>query len=102
ARNRTKEEGSHEARGDFTDPLTRATRLAFGDPDFDPRPAFRRQRARSPETRTNQRPWRRGYQPRLHKEHEGSRISSAEAWSIGPKRSLREASRANPPRPSGS
>ncbi len=23
-----------EARGDFTDPLTRATRLAFGDPDF--------------------------------------------------------------------
>jgi hypothetical protein len=35
-----------EARGDFTDPLTRATRLAFGDPDFDPRPAFRRQKAR--------------------------------------------------------
>ena len=36
----------NEARGDFTDPLTRATRLAFGVPDFDPRPAFRRQRAR--------------------------------------------------------
>jgi hypothetical protein len=35
-----------EARGDFTDPLTRATRLAFGDPDFDPRSAFRRHRAR--------------------------------------------------------
>jgi hypothetical protein len=35
-----------EARGNFTDPLTRATRLAFGVPDFDPRPAFRRQKAR--------------------------------------------------------
>jgi hypothetical protein len=32
--------------GDFTDPMTRATRLAFGNPGFDPRPAFRRQRAR--------------------------------------------------------
>jgi hypothetical protein len=31
---------------DFTDPLTGATRLAFGDPDFDPRPARRRQRKR--------------------------------------------------------
>jgi hypothetical protein len=29
---------------DYTDPLTRATRLAFGDPDFDPGPARRRQR----------------------------------------------------------
>ena len=28
--------------GDFTDPLTRATRLAFGNPEFDPRPACRR------------------------------------------------------------
>ena len=28
---------------DFIDPLTRATRLAFGDPDFDPRPALRRE-----------------------------------------------------------
>jgi hypothetical protein len=34
------------AQEDFTDPLTRATRLAFGDPDFDPRPAFRRERRR--------------------------------------------------------
>jgi hypothetical protein len=33
-------------REDFTDPLTRATRLAFGDPDFDPSPARRRQRKR--------------------------------------------------------
>jgi hypothetical protein len=32
--------------GDFTDPLTRATRLAFGNPRFDPRPAFRRHRVR--------------------------------------------------------
>lgn len=32
--------------GDFTDPMTRATRLAFGNPRFDPRPAFRRQGAR--------------------------------------------------------
>jgi hypothetical protein len=31
---------------DFTDPLTRATRLAFGNPRFDPRPAFRRHRVR--------------------------------------------------------
>jgi hypothetical protein len=31
---------------DYTDPLTRATRLAFGDPDFDPGPARRRQRKR--------------------------------------------------------
>jgi hypothetical protein len=31
---------------DFTDPLTRATRLAFGNPDFDPSPARRRQRKR--------------------------------------------------------
>jgi hypothetical protein len=31
---------------DFTDPLTRATRLAFGDPNFDPRPAHRRERQR--------------------------------------------------------
>ena len=29
--------------GDYTDPLTRATRLAFGDPDFGPKPARRRQ-----------------------------------------------------------
>jgi hypothetical protein len=32
--------------GDFTDPLTRATRLAFGNSRFDPRPAFRQHRAR--------------------------------------------------------
>ena len=32
--------------GDFTDPLTRATQLAFGDPGFDPRPALRRQKKR--------------------------------------------------------
>jgi hypothetical protein len=32
---------------DYTDPLTRATRLAFGDPDFDPGPARRRQRKRA-------------------------------------------------------
>jgi hypothetical protein len=31
---------------DYTDPLTRATQLAFGDPDFDPSPARRRQRKR--------------------------------------------------------
>jgi hypothetical protein len=31
----------------YTDPLTRATRLAFGDPDFDPGPARRRQRKRA-------------------------------------------------------
>jgi hypothetical protein len=31
---------------DFTDPLTKATRIEFGDPDFDPRPALRRARAR--------------------------------------------------------
>jgi hypothetical protein len=31
---------------DYTDPLTRATRLAFGDLDFDPGPARRRQRRR--------------------------------------------------------
>jgi hypothetical protein len=29
----------------FTDPLTNATRLEFGKPDFDPRPAYRRVRA---------------------------------------------------------
>jgi hypothetical protein len=28
--------------GDYTDPQTRATRLEFDDPDFDPRPAHRR------------------------------------------------------------
>jgi hypothetical protein len=28
--------------GDFTDPLTHATRTAFNNPKFDPRPAFRR------------------------------------------------------------
>ena len=28
---------------DFVDPLTKATRLEFGDPDFDPRPTRRRQ-----------------------------------------------------------
>ena len=28
--------------GDFTDPQTRATRLEFDEPDFDPRPAYRR------------------------------------------------------------
>lgn len=32
--------------GDYTDPLTGATRLAFGDPDFDPCSARRRQRKR--------------------------------------------------------
>ena len=32
---------------DYTDPLTGATRLAFGDPDFDPGPARRRQRKRA-------------------------------------------------------
>jgi hypothetical protein len=31
---------------DYTDPLTGATRSAFGDPDFDPSPARRRQRKR--------------------------------------------------------
>jgi hypothetical protein len=31
---------------DYTDPLTSATRSAFGDPDFDPCPARRRQRKR--------------------------------------------------------
>jgi hypothetical protein len=36
----------NEIRGDFTDPLTRATRSAFDDPRFDPRPAFRRHRDR--------------------------------------------------------
>ena len=35
-----------EIEGDFTDPLTRATRLAFDEPGFDPRTAFRRHRAR--------------------------------------------------------
>jgi hypothetical protein len=33
-------------REDYTDPLTRATRLAFGDPGFDPRPALRRRKKR--------------------------------------------------------
>jgi hypothetical protein len=32
--------------GDFTDPLTQATRLEFGDPTFDPRPAHRRLKRR--------------------------------------------------------
>jgi hypothetical protein len=31
---------------DFTDDFTKATRVEFGDPDFDPRPAVRRARAR--------------------------------------------------------
>jgi hypothetical protein len=31
---------------DFTDELTKATRIEFGDPNFDPRPAVRRARAR--------------------------------------------------------
>ena len=31
---------------DFTDPLTQATRTAFRDPDFDPRPASRRHKKR--------------------------------------------------------
>jgi hypothetical protein len=31
---------------DFTDPWTQATRIEFGDPDFDPRPASRRVKAR--------------------------------------------------------
>jgi hypothetical protein len=31
---------------DYSDPQTRATRLAFGDADFDPRPASRRQKKR--------------------------------------------------------
>jgi hypothetical protein len=31
--------------GNFTDPMTRATRLEFKDPDFDPRPAHRRVKA---------------------------------------------------------
>jgi len=35
-----------EIEGDFTDPLTRATRSAFDEPRFDPRPAFRRHRER--------------------------------------------------------
>ena len=34
-----------DAEEDFVDPLTGATRLEFGDPDFDPRPARRRIRA---------------------------------------------------------
>jgi hypothetical protein len=34
------------ATGDYSDPETQATRLAFGDPDFDPRPASRRQKKR--------------------------------------------------------
>lgn len=33
--------------GDIIDPVTEATRLAMNDPDFDPRPAYRR-RQRSP------------------------------------------------------
>ena len=32
--------------GDFTDPLTQATRREFGNPDFDPRPAYRRVKKR--------------------------------------------------------
>ena len=32
--------------GDYSDPQTGATRLAFGDPDFDPRPAHRRRKRR--------------------------------------------------------
>jgi signal recognition particle subunit SEC65 len=40
----TKSEGYtyDEYEKDFTDPLTRATRAEFDDPDFDPRPAHRR------------------------------------------------------------
>jgi hypothetical protein len=40
---------------DYTDPLTRATRLAFGDPDFDPGPARRRQRKMSRRSASSQR-----------------------------------------------
>jgi hypothetical protein len=36
----------NDDRGDFTDPLTKATRLEFDQPDFDPRPAHRRVKAR--------------------------------------------------------
>ena len=36
----------NEDRGDFTDPLTKATQLEFDQPDFDPRPAHRRVKAR--------------------------------------------------------
>jgi hypothetical protein len=32
--------------GEYTEPLSRATGLAFSNPEFDPRPAFRRHRAR--------------------------------------------------------
>jgi hypothetical protein len=32
--------------GNFSDPQTGATRLAFDDPDFDPRPAHRRRKER--------------------------------------------------------
>jgi hypothetical protein len=31
----------------FTDPLTEATRLEFNVPEFDPRPAYRRVKARA-------------------------------------------------------
>jgi hypothetical protein len=34
--------------GDFIDPMTLATRISFEDPDFDPRPARRRQKRRAP------------------------------------------------------
>jgi hypothetical protein len=36
-----------EDKGMFTDPLTEATRLEFDDPRFDPRPAYRRVKARA-------------------------------------------------------
>jgi hypothetical protein len=39
-----------EIKGDFTDPLTHATRQEFGEPNFDPRPARRRVKARKPAT----------------------------------------------------
>jgi hypothetical protein len=36
-----------ELSGDFVDPLTRGTRVSFDDPDFDPPPAWRRQKRRA-------------------------------------------------------
>jgi hypothetical protein len=36
--------------GDFVDPLTKATRLEFGDPDFDPRPTRRQIKASREQT----------------------------------------------------
>jgi hypothetical protein len=38
---------------DFTDPLTRATRLAFDAPHFDPRPASRRHKSAYSQDRTD-------------------------------------------------